>query len=224
MRNIDMADFLQQDDTDEKINRIMRIGEVSSVNPAACTARVVFDDEDGMVSADLPIVQRNTQDNSDYWLPDVGEDVVCLFNPSGSEDGFIIGSWYAGEITPPASSQDVRMVKFSDGTTISYDRGSSTLDIKIQDTEIKVTPETVDITGSQTVNIKGGASVNIVAPVVTLTMGGTTMKLDGGNAVIDTDDITFTGDMHCTGDLDVKGTSKFVGDITATGTIHGSNI
>ena len=116
------------------------------------------------------------------------------------------------------------MVKFKDGTVIKYDMSSSTLTATIQGTEIKADTQTVDITGTQTVNINGGASINLLAPVVTLTMGGTTMHLDNGNAVIDTKDITFTGDMHCTGDLDVKGESKFVGDVSVTGQIHGANI
>lgn len=211
------------EDADEKLTRLIKIGEVSSINPAACTARVVFDDEDSLVSYDLPVIQRNTLENSDYHMPSIGEDVLCVF-PQGSDDGFILGSWYAGEITPPASSADIRMVKFKDGTVIKYDMSSSTLTATIGGTEFKADPQTVDITGTQTVNIKAGAAINIIGPVATLTMGGTTMLLNNGNAVIDTKDITFTGDMHVTGDLDVKGESKFVGDITATGQIHGANI
>ena len=46
----------------EKLNDLIRIGEVSSINPAKGTARVVFDDDDGTVSFDLPILQRNTFD------------------------------------------------------------------------------------------------------------------------------------------------------------------
>ena len=40
----------------EKLNDLIRIGEVSSINPAKGTARVVFDDDDGTVSFDLPIL------------------------------------------------------------------------------------------------------------------------------------------------------------------------
>ena len=34
---------------------LIKIGEVSSIDPAKCTARVVFDDEDSIVSYDLPV-------------------------------------------------------------------------------------------------------------------------------------------------------------------------
>ena len=76
---------------------LIKIGEVSSVDPEKCTARVVFDDEDSLVSYDLQILQRNTYENQDYQMVHPGEDVVCLFLGPGQEDGFIIGSLYAGE-------------------------------------------------------------------------------------------------------------------------------
>lgn len=219
--------FKDERDTDgdsgETANRLIKIGEVSSINPAKCTARVVFDDEDSLVSYDLPVIQRNTIENSDYHMPSVGEDVLCVF-PQGGDDGFIVGSWYAGEIAPPAVTEDIRMVKFKDGTVLKYDMASSMLTATIQGTEIKADPNTVDITGTQTVNINGGASVNIVAPVLTLTMGGTKMTLTGSSAVVNTQNITFTGNLETTGDLKVTGQSRFVGDINATGAIHGSNI
>ena len=34
----------------ENLNRLIRIGEVSSIDPDKCTARVVFDDDDSLVS------------------------------------------------------------------------------------------------------------------------------------------------------------------------------
>ena len=39
-----------------KIKNLIRIGTISAVNGAACSARVVFDDKDDLVSAELPII------------------------------------------------------------------------------------------------------------------------------------------------------------------------
>ena len=64
-----------------------KIGEVSSINPARCTARVIFDDENSMVSYDLPIMQRNSFGNCDYQMPDIGEDVLCLFRVTDLKTG-----------------------------------------------------------------------------------------------------------------------------------------
>ena len=207
-----MALFGNSSDGEAQSN-IIRIGEVSSIDPAKGTARVAFDDEDSMVSYDLPVIQHNTLENHDYWMPDIGEDVLCVFLPTGSEDGFILGSFYADEIRPPASTENIRMVEFADGTKVSYDRESHELKATIDGTEIKANRDTVDITGDKTVNVESATSINIKSSVITLTIGGTTMWLDGGNAVIDTQDITFTGNAKINGDLRVDGYIKASGTI-----------
>lgn len=218
----------------EILNRLIKISEVSSINPAAGTARVVFDDDDSVVSYDLPVLQRNTIANRDYAMPDIGEDVLCIFLPSGPEDGFVLGSFYADEISPPESSGDKRTVVFSDDTRISYDRATHELSITIGGTSVvangdsiaAATPQeisakagtTVNIEGGATVNINGGSAVNIGAPVLTLTMGATVMKLTGSSATITSSNLVLNGNITVTGNLDVTG------NVTATGPVHGANI
>ena len=214
-----MALFGNSSDGEAQSN-IIRIGEVSSIDPAKGTARVAFDDEDSMVSYDLPVIQRNTLENHDYWMPDIGEDVLCVFLPTGSEDGFILGSFYADEIRPPASTENIRMVEFADGTKVSYNRESHELKATIDGTEIKANRDTVDITGAKTVNVESATAINIKSTVITLTMGGTTMTLNGGNAIITTQNITFTGDMNCTGNAKINGDLKVDGSIKASGSIR----
>ena len=76
-----------------------------------------------MVSSyDLPVLQRNTLKNHDFAMPDVGEDTIVLFFGEGQEDGVIIGSIYAGEVTPPESTENRRTVVFDDDTRVCYDR------------------------------------------------------------------------------------------------------
>lgn len=147
MRNVFGDDFRQNEDATNWI----RIGEVSSVDSAKCTARVVFDDEDGYVSDDLPIVQRNTQNTKDYWLPAVGEDVICLFLPCGEEDGFILGSFYADEIEPPTSSESKRYTEYPDGTVIEYDWEAHELTVKGAE-KIKVTVPDIEFIGNLSVD------------------------------------------------------------------------
>ena len=109
------------------LSSLIRIGEVTSIDPASCTARVTFDDDDGFTSYDLPVIQPNTLKNRDYRMPDIGEDAVCIFLPAGTSEGFIIGSVYAGGGSPPTGRGDVRVVEFEDGTVVSYDRSSHVL-------------------------------------------------------------------------------------------------
>ncbi|GAV21616.1 phage baseplate assembly protein V [Carboxydothermus pertinax] len=128
------------------LKSLIKIGRVSSVNPNTATARVLFEAQ-GLVSHDLPVLQRQTLRNKDYWLPDVGEYVVCIFLPTGNADGFILGSIYSDDDQLPASSKDKRVILFEDGTKLEYDRASHTLTINA------VGP--INIVASGNINVTG---------------------------------------------------------------------
>ena len=163
--------LFENENTKEILNSLIKIGEVSSVDYKNGTARVVFDDDDSLVSNDLQVLQKNTFQNKDYSMPDVGEDVICLFLPSGREEGFILGSVYAGEITPPESSGNKRTVVFSDNTKVSYDRQAHQLSVTIGNTSITADGSSVNVKGSvatleaPTIKLKG--NVEIDGPVTT---------------------------------------------------------
>lgn len=113
---------------DNILKNLIRVGKVSSVDPEKATARVAFEAQN-LVSYDLRVLQLQTLQNKDYYLPDVGEHVVCIFLPTGNAEGFVMGSFYAGEDKPPVASVDKRVVSFSDGTVIEYDREAHVLKI-----------------------------------------------------------------------------------------------
>lgn len=138
---------------------LIRIGEVSSVNYEVGTVRVTFDDEE-FISGDLQVIQKNTFESQDYWMPDVGEDVLCVFLLNGNGDGFVIGSFYAGEVEPPenAISGKVRLIKFKDDSEFYYDFDEHKLFAKIGDTEIEANGEKVKITAD--IEFNGDLKVN----------------------------------------------------------------
>ena len=187
-------DFRQNEDATNWI----RIGEVSTVDPKKCTARVVFDDEDGFVSNDLPVIQRNTQDVKDYWLPAVGEDVLCLFLPCGEEDGFILGSFYADEIEPPVSSETKRYIEFTDGAKFEYDWKKSKLSAVIGNTQIEATENSVQVTGA--------SEIKVTVPDIKFV----------GNLSVD-GDITATGDVSADGEVS---TNKVLGGVKLSSHMH----
>ena len=207
-----------------RINDLIKIGEVSSINPAKCTARVVFADDDGVVSYDLPILQKNTFKSSDYWMPDVGEDVLCVFLPSGVEEGFILGSFYAGEIVPPESTEKRRTVVFEDGTKACYDKASHTLMVTIDGTEVVFDRQNGSITvpnavtiNCTTATVNASSNVKIDTPKTDITgvlnvtglitgKGGLAVSGGGGGASI-----------SCTGNMSLNGSIDATCDVTASG-------
>jgi len=138
---------------DETSRNMIRYGKVSSVNAKLHTVRVAFADKSGVVSHALPVVVPGSLKNKHYNLPDVDEDVVCLFLPNGMQRGFVLGSFYNVNNQPPVSSADKDHVTFSDGTVMEYDRASKTLTVNAVGT--------VNITGvSGDVTINGISLVN----------------------------------------------------------------
>ncbi len=114
----------------KQIKNIFRVGLVSSVNGATCSARVTFPDKDdldgkGLVSYELPIITIGSNGTLGYWVPEVGTQVLCVFlpNPSGNglKDGFILGAFYS-ELNPPEETNpNVRCLKVPDGSYIRFD-------------------------------------------------------------------------------------------------------
>lgn len=115
------------------IKRLIRVGTVSSINAAAGTVRVAFAAQDDMVTYELPVITRGSKNNKDYWLPDVDEQVLCLFLPNtsgrGVRDGFVLGTFYSSVDAPVENSGDVHAVKYGDGTIIKHDRSTGKLTI-----------------------------------------------------------------------------------------------
>lgn len=211
----------------EKINDLIRIGEVSSINPKKGTARVVFDDDDGTVSFDLPILQRNTFATKDFNSVNVGEDVLCLFLPTGPEEGFIIGSFYAGEIELPESDENKRTTLFKDGTRISYDMAAHVLTAIIEGTVLTAdrknvsatVPEAVMVT-CKTATVKASMQVTVDTPETHVTGnvmvdGSLTVKKlitgQGGFAISGGSGAT----AKVEGSLETTGDVKSDGDVTA---------
>lgn len=106
-----------------------QIGTVSAVDADRVQARVRLPECDNLRTNWLNVLQRNTQDNKDYWLPDVGEQVEVLLDANG-EDGVILGAVYSDVDKPPFSDKNVRGTKYADGAEFSYNRATHTLTVR----------------------------------------------------------------------------------------------
>lgn len=212
-------------DMPEGVPSLIKIGEISSIDPAKCTARVVFDDEDSIVSFDLPVLQRNSLKNHDYAMPDVGEDAIVLFFGEGQEDGVILGSIYAGEVTPPESTEKRRTVVFDDDTRVCYDRAEHKLTVTIEGTEVVFNRQDGSITvpnavtincTTATVNASSGITLDTPKTDVTGVLnvaglitgkGGLAVSGGGGAAVTVTGNMKLQGQIEASSDVTAGGIS-----------------
>lgn len=153
----------------------MKIGIVSAIDPAKCAARVQFPDNDDVVSYWLPVVQPKTLKDRFYYMPDVGEQVVCLLDENG-EQGVILGAIYSDADPPPVTSPDKWHVAFEDGTTIEYSRATHTLALNIKG------DVTIATDGNTSVTTTG--STNITTTGKTIVKSDGTIELDGGSGSV----------------------------------------
>ena len=154
-----------------KLSELLKVGEVCEVLPEKHMCRVTFPDEDNNTSYELFVLCRNSLKNKDHNMPDVGEDVLCIFMPDGSEDGFILGSYYAENLEKGSISQDERKVKFSDDTTVTYNRSSHSLDIVIGPTSIHADRSVINIKTQQSVTVQT-KTAQIIADDINLQASG----------------------------------------------------
>lgn len=177
------------------LGELIRVGVVTSTDDEAATARVQFRDRNGVVSYDLRVTVRNTKDNKDYWMPDINEQVLCLFLPTGIETGYIVGSFYSAVTAPPASTKNKRRVEFSDGAYAEYDRSTKKL------TAYTPGDASVETGKNLTANVGGDAAVNVAGK---------------------TDLVSPT--INLTGVVNVDGALNLTGPFTATGGASGSGV
>lgn len=138
----------------------LEYGEVSAIDHPNCRIRVRLDERDGLESYWLQVPQRNTQSTQRRPLmPELGEQVAILLDEHGV-GGVCLGGVYSSAEPPPVVDEDTDFVRYSDGTTVIYDRaaGVMTLDC-VGDVLLKC---------ARGVSIEAGAPVVIKAPEVTL--------------------------------------------------------
>ena len=155
-------------------NPAFRVGIVQQQDAAHAKVRVVFPDYDEVVSWWLPVIFAKTQNDKAYWIPDVGEKVVCLMDLR-DEAGAVLGAIYSNADVPPVNSADKFHLAFKDGTSVDYDRAAHVLDLKFQDHgEIKYDGGAHALTMS----LPAGATFN-------LTASGAQVEIDtSGNVII----------------------------------------
>jgi phage baseplate assembly protein V len=109
---------------------MFRVGLVKQQDLQGARVRVAFPDRDQLLSYWLPIVFTKTQNDKGYWVPDIGEQVVCLMDEH-DEAGAVLGAIYSSADAPPVQSPDKYHMSFRDGASIEYDRAAHALAVSL---------------------------------------------------------------------------------------------
>jgi phage baseplate assembly protein V len=143
-----------------------RIGIVSEQDSTGARVRVRFPDRDEMQSYWLRIVVPKTHADKFFWMPDVGEQVVCAMD-EWDEAGAVLGSIYSNLDSTPVQSPDKFNLTFRDGTVIEYDRSAHALTINLcagASAAMNV-PAGITISSGSTNVVIGPSGVSITPPL-----------------------------------------------------------
>jgi phage baseplate assembly protein gpV len=123
----------------------IRVGKVSSVNYDLGTVKVVFEDQDDIVSQDMPMLAF------EYNMPTVGAFVLCIYHKNGQ--GFCLGTYYNQKLKPIEKSNYYKNIL--NEAFFRYEKESKTLTINAQNIVLE---GNIKILGN--LNIEGNLQVD----------------------------------------------------------------
>lgn len=159
---------MTDDQLTDRMAQMIRVGFVNARQPEKMRVKVTVPDTTGaeLVTDFLPVLCPRACGDMQYDLPDVGDQVLCLFLSYGLEQGFVLGAMY-GKQNPPVQSGDKWHRKFRDGTFLEYDRERHKLVANVRgDVEITATGNLdAKVEGSVSSQSQGPTSVASQAQV-----------------------------------------------------------
>ncbi len=162
-------------DLGRRLANIIRLGSIQEIDYQRALATVKI----GELETDwLPWVTANSGNNKNWNPPEIDEQVMVL-SPGGELDqGIILPSLYKNNA--PENSADIQSITFQDGSKISFDRSSGSLDLNLK--------------GDATINVTGNAQIKASSIMLngTTDLGGSggkpiarvgdKVKIDSGNS------------------------------------------
>ncbi|KFK91944.1 MULTISPECIES: phage baseplate assembly protein V [unclassified Serratia (in: enterobacteria)] len=186
-----------------------QVGTISAVDPQTVRARVRLPEADNLRTDWLNVLQRNTQNTKDYWLPDIGEQVEVLLDANG-EDGVILGAVYSSVDLPPVNNKDTRGTTHADEAAFYYDRATHTLTINggiqhiviVVKANVHITAQQATIDALQTI-VTGDAEIqgNLTVKKKLTYEGGMEGSGGDGAAATITGNLNILGDAHASGSM-----------------------
>lgn len=151
----------------------LQFGTVSDIDDKKHTVRVVLPALENLQTDWLPVITLGAGGNQFYCLPDMGALVVCLLDARG-ESGVCLGAIYNDSDPVPATSRDLHVLQYSNGTRIQHNRKTGDVLIK---TKGKVTIDAPDT--ETTGNLLVSGSLTYMQGMTGNGVGGATATING---------------------------------------------
>ncbi len=126
------------------MNNNIRIGKISAIDYASGLVRVVYHDKDDAVTGLIPLL------SNEYFMPQVGDQVIVLHLSNGTEAGVVLGRPWSEKNKPPENGEGIYRKELSHENGKAYIRYKGGV-LKIHADSI-VLDGNVTVTGSLTSN------------------------------------------------------------------------
>ncbi len=120
----------------------IRLGRVSSVDYKSGMARVTYRDKDDSVTINLPMMNFN----SEYRMPEPGQDVVVAHLSNGSSRGVLLGTVWNKKNIPAETGEEIYRKDFSrekDAAYVRYSDGTGEYLVKAANVHVNGVNKTV---------------------------------------------------------------------------------
>jgi len=157
----DEQDGYALSDLAKRLSNIIKIGTIFEINVQTAKARVKI----GELETDfLPWANANSGSNNSWNPPEIDEQVIVL-SPSGDlSQAVILPSIYKNNASN--SDQNIKSITYQDGSKISFNVSSGTLDLDLKgDVAIKVVGnsniegDNINITASSNITLDGNVDL-----------------------------------------------------------------
>ncbi len=114
------------------VRSMIRKGTVCAVDPKTMSVKVEFSEKDSLPSPFLPVLCQGAGGNKCYWLPDIGDQVVCLYeaNDKNASSGWVLGTYFTEAHPPQVADVEIRRLDFGDGSFMEFNRSNGSLTIQ----------------------------------------------------------------------------------------------
>lgn len=204
------------------VSQFIRVGFVSGRDEKRMRVRVRVTDTvtNELVTDWLQVIVPRAKKDRCYDLPDIGDQVLCVFLPFAAECGFVLGSMY-GEDAPPVAAGDKCHRVFEDGTVLEYDRAAHLLTADVQGDAVVKTTQSIKAVAGTTIDAEAVQHISMTAPHIYQNGNVTT----GGHSSGTTATVTEKAHRTIEGSLTVQGPVVIDGDVEITGnlTVNGNS-
>jgi len=165
----------QQLDIVELQRRLFNLIKFGTVHSADYPKSLIRVEVGGNATGWLPWLTRRAGASTEWWAPEVGEQVVVLSPCGDPAQAVVLPSLYSNAHPAPSADPKIRRTNYSDGSFVEYNETTHKMTITVNGGDVALnTTGNLDAVVGGKADVTAGGAASVIAD---------TISLDGGGAV-----------------------------------------